>query len=110
VYNAVGYTGRASLPAILLRRDEHVVGKAAGDVIAAHCYGYSLPASLTMRIARSMTSGEYFGCFFMGSILSNIGASTKPGAIHFSRVHAAGHRSVEEYVDLMKYFLKVTLR
>jgi hypothetical protein len=37
-----------------------------------------------MRTARSMTSGEYFGCFFMGSILSNIGASTKPGAIHLA--------------------------
>jgi hypothetical protein len=38
---------------------------AAIDAIAAHCDSYWLPASLTMHKARSMTSGEYLGWFFM---------------------------------------------
>lgn len=38
---------------------------AAIDVMTAHCNSYSLAASLTIRTARSMTSGEYFGCFFI---------------------------------------------
>src|SRR5471032_1214067 len=38
---------------------------AAMDVMAAHCDSYSLPASWTMRTARSITSGEYRTDFFM---------------------------------------------
>jgi len=38
---------------------------AAIDVIAAYCDSCWLVASLTMRTARSMTSGESLGCFFI---------------------------------------------
>src|SRR6476620_96542 len=38
---------------------------AALDSIAAHCELYSLAASLAMRQAHLITSGEYLGCFFM---------------------------------------------
>ena len=35
------------------------------DVMAAHCDSYSLPASWTIRTARSITSGEYRTDFVM---------------------------------------------
>jgi hypothetical protein len=52
---------------------------AAIDVIAAHCDSYWLPASLTMRTARSMTSGEYLGCFFIAPFSQTIEPLQNPG-------------------------------
>jgi hypothetical protein len=45
------------------------------DSIAAHCDGYWSLASKTMRTARSMTSGEYFGDFL---ILAPFSQSKEP--------------------------------
>src|SRR5690606_1443090 len=60
------------------------------DSTAAQSDGYSPRCSCTIRTARSRTSGENFFDLFMGSILSEVGASTKPGAIQ----HASASRSV----------------
>jgi hypothetical protein len=49
------------------------------DVIAVHCDGYSLPASLTIRTARSMTSGEYLGCYFMAPFSQAMDPPQNPG-------------------------------
>jgi hypothetical protein len=54
------------------------------DSIAAHCDEYWSLASKTMRTARSITSGEYFGDFLMLAPFSIEGASSKAGAVHFS--------------------------
>jgi hypothetical protein len=43
-----------------------------------------------MRTARSRTSGENFGDFFMAPF-SRVGASSKPGAIQYAAHVAAGH-------------------
>jgi hypothetical protein len=53
---------------------------AAIDVITAHCESYWLPASLTMRTALD-DFGGILGLLLHGSILSNNGATTKPGAV-----------------------------
>ena len=52
---------------------------AAIDSIAAHCELYSLAASLTMRTARSMTSGEYLGCFFLAPFSQTMEPPQNPG-------------------------------
>nr|GFB76894.1 hypothetical protein [Tanacetum cinerariifolium] len=52
---------------------------AAMDSIAAHCELYSLAASLTMRTARSMTSGEYLDCFFMTPFSQTMEPLQNPG-------------------------------
>ena len=51
---------------------------------ATHSDGYSLRDSCTKRTARSRTSGENLFALFllMARILSRVGASAKPGAIH----------------------------
>src|SRR5690606_19130675 len=51
------------------------------DSTAAQSDGYSPRCSCTIRTARSRTSGENFFDLFMGSILSEVGASTNPGAV-----------------------------
>jgi hypothetical protein len=52
---------------------------AAIDVIAAHCDSYSPLASLTMPTARSMTSGDYLGCFFMTPLSQTVEPQQNPG-------------------------------
>jgi hypothetical protein len=55
---------------------------AAMDVMAAHCDSYSLPASWTMRTARSINSEEYRTDFFMVAPFSQMFEPPfKPGAI-----------------------------
>jgi hypothetical protein len=44
-----------------------------------HCELYSLAASLTMRTARSMTSGEYLGCFFIAPFSQTMEPLQNPG-------------------------------
>ena len=51
------------------------------DSMAAHREGYSPRCSCTMRAARSRASGNA-SVSFHGSILSDVGASTKPGVVH----------------------------
>jgi hypothetical protein len=63
---------------------------AAIDVIAAHCDLYWLPASLTMRTARSMTSGEYLGCFFIAPFSQTMEPLQNPGQFRF-QVPARSH-------------------
>ena len=56
---------------------------AAIDSMAAHCEWYSL-GSLANHVHRVLDDFEgILRLFLHGSILSNTGASTKPGAIHF---------------------------
>src|SRR5262249_1059314 len=52
------------------------------ELIAAHCDSCSSWWSNTIRTARSRTSGEYFCPFCMTPILSSVGVSGNPGAIH----------------------------
>src|SRR5262245_64925571 len=76
---------------------------AAIDTIAAHCDVCSVRCSNTIRTARSRTSAENFGhfdSFVMGSSLSRVGASGKPGAVH----------SVEDFPAELVLFPKSTQR
>jgi hypothetical protein len=88
----VGTTLRLKLSrvyTVLRRRLRSVSGVqpilAAMDVMAAHCDSYSLAASLTMRTARSMTSGEYFGCFFIAPFSQRMEPPQNPG--RFKHLH-----------------------
>jgi hypothetical protein len=54
---------------------------AAIDVMAAHCDSYSLTASLSMRTACSMTSGEYLDYFFMTPFSQTTEPLRNPGAL-----------------------------
>src|SRR5262249_48822271 len=62
------------------------------ELIAAHCDSCSAWCSNTIRTARSRTSGEYFCTLFMTPILSSVGVSGKPGAVH--RIDYREDRSV----------------
>src|SRR5207344_3311700 len=55
---------------------------AAIEPIAAHCESYSASCSNTSRTARSRTSEEYLFDVLIDPILSRIGVSGNPGAVH----------------------------
>src|SRR6476620_9722056 len=52
------------------------------EPIAAHCESYSASCSNRRRTARSRTSGEYLFDVLIDPILSRIGVSGNPGAVH----------------------------
>ena len=52
---------------------------AAIDTMGAYCDPYALAASPTIRTARSITSGEYLGCFFMTIFSQTMEPLQKPG-------------------------------
>lgn len=59
--------------------------------MAAHCDSYWLPASSTMRTARSITSGEYFDFFHGGSISQILEPPSNPGQFKRSSAHPWDH-------------------
>src|SRR5690606_5811315 len=76
------------------------------DPIAAHCDGYSLSCSNTMRTARSRTSGEYLVDFFIAPSSQEMEPPEKPGRFkHRSRQPVHQQRvdrrtEVERHPDL----------
>jgi len=77
---------------VVAGQDITVLARAAGGnaetglrPVGARCDGSSARCSCTMRTARSRTSGENFGDFFMAPF-SSVEASAKPGALQPSIV------------------------
>ena len=65
----------------------------AMDTMAGHCEEYAPSCSNTSRTTRSRTPGEYLVLLSIAPILSNNGASGKPGSIHFR--HACRSLKIE---------------
>ncbi len=65
------------------------------DLIAAHCDGYWSLSSKTIRIARSITSGENFGEFLILAPFSIEGASSRTGAVHKAEARTALFNYIE---------------